>query len=210
MLNRYLFCFPQGGINNIFEVIYICLEYCIKYNRILVIDTRYITTFRDDIHKYFKFESDIIYKDNIDTLFKQIRNKSIYPNIFKTNESYMATVCKIKFTKFGYMYAYINVSISLLNPYDEDVIIFSNAISGTNIKEILKITQFTPKFKKELSNRLKLLPSNFISIHIRNTDKKSDYIRFIKENEKHFINKKIFIASDSWESIDYVKKKIWC
>ena len=42
---RYFFCFPQGGFNDFCQIIWNCLEYCINFNRILVIDTRYIITF---------------------------------------------------------------------------------------------------------------------------------------------------------------------
>ena len=51
-LTRYMFCFPQGGFNDFCQIIWNCLEYCKNFNRILVIDTRYIITFKDDFRKF--------------------------------------------------------------------------------------------------------------------------------------------------------------
>ena len=204
---RYLFCFPQGGISNMFEVIWRCLEYCKNHSRILVIDTRYTSTFRANIHEYFKFESDIIYKGDIDLLFNSVKNGSIYPNIFTIPETYKSIVSKFKFSKFGYLSNQVKVSISLKEPYDEDVVLFSHCIGGTGIKYLVKNMVFTPKLQNELSRRMSFLPKDYIGIHIRHTDRTSDYISFLKEKQDVFIGKKIFVASDNWECINYVKNK---
>ena len=52
-MTKYMYVFPEGGFNNICQIIWKCYEYSLKYNRKLVIDTRYICTFRDDIRKNY-------------------------------------------------------------------------------------------------------------------------------------------------------------
>ena len=68
---RYFFCFPQGGFNDFCEIIWISLEYCKKFNRILVIDTRFIITFKDD----FNVKSRMVYGGiQIMTIYKKELN----------------------------------------------------------------------------------------------------------------------------------------
>ena len=76
---KYFFTFPQGGFNDMCNIIWNCYNYSLKYGRILVIDTRYCISVEDDIRKYLLFSNPIIYNDNIDILYNTIKNKSSYP-----------------------------------------------------------------------------------------------------------------------------------
>ena len=76
---KYFFTFPQGGFNDICNIIWNCYSYSLKYGRILVIDTRYCISVEDDIRKYLLFSSPIIYNDDIDILYNSVKNKSSYP-----------------------------------------------------------------------------------------------------------------------------------
>ena len=70
-MTKYMYCIPEGGFNTICQIIWKCYEYCLKYNRILVIDTRYVSSFRDDIRKYFIFTLHQIFDGDIDRCYAQ-------------------------------------------------------------------------------------------------------------------------------------------
>ena len=99
----------------------------------------------------------------------------------------------------------INISIKLTKSYEEDVIIYANCIGGFGIIELLPIIFFKPILKTYIANRLAKLPDNFISLHIRNTDRKSSYKEFIKEHYDKLHDRKIFVASDNYECIEYIQ-----
>lgn len=210
---KYLFTIPQGGFSNICHIIWICYEYCKKYKRTLVIDTRYVSTFRDDIRKYLIFHSDSIFTGDIDDLFTTLKNKPMYPGqlakVFQ-REEYSSVIRKLKFTKMGYMFKVsddntVNFKIDLNKEYSEDLIFFSNCGGGKGLKELFEMVDFSTSLKTYINNRFKCLPNGYISIHIRHTDRKSYIAEFLKVNEAHFKNKDIFIASDNYECINMIK-----
>jgi hypothetical protein len=211
---KYLFVIPQGGFSNICHIIWKCYEYCIKYNRILVIDSRYTSTFRDDIRKYLIFKSKIIFMDDIDCLFNTLKDKIFFPSSLKEcikENNYKIVISRLKFTKTGYIYKIteeniIKLTIDLRKDYSEDVLFFSNCGGGVGLLDIFQIIEFSSTLKNYINNRLQKLPSNYISIHIRNTDRKTDLINFIKKNEYNFKNKSIFLASDNYKTIEEMKK----
>lgn len=49
---RYLYLLPDGGFNDILSRIHICMKYCHKYNRILLINTKY-TCYNINFSDYF-------------------------------------------------------------------------------------------------------------------------------------------------------------
>jgi len=68
----YFFCFPQGGFNDFCEIIWSSFDYCKKFDRILVIDTRYIVTFKDDFRNYIIINDPLVYTGDIDILFDDL------------------------------------------------------------------------------------------------------------------------------------------
>ena len=48
-----------------------------------------------------------------------------------------------------------------------------------------------------------MLPKDYISVHVRNTDYKSDYKSFYQINKKNFENKNIFFATDDFEALEF-------
>lgn len=211
-MTKYLFCFPMGGINNMFEVINRCYKYCLKYNRILVIDSRFVYTFNADIHNFIYFKPAIIYKDDIDKLFTTIQttSKTIYPDIFTNNRhNYKDIIQQFKFTTSGYIYKMPNndiknLTINLNVDYKEDVILYAKCIGGNGILDIFKICELKTDVKTEINNRLKKLPKPFVSLHLRNTDKKSDTLSFVANILPFLTNKHVFVATDNYQSLQHV------
>ena len=79
--NKYLICYPAGGINDMFRYHIIpCWIYCKRYNRTLVIDTRN-SWLKEDIRKYVFFNSDIVFNGDIDVLLSHLKedNNLFYP-----------------------------------------------------------------------------------------------------------------------------------
>ena len=69
-----MICLPGGGFNDMLAVISRCLNYSVKHDRLLIIDTTKAEWFKKNIHDYISFQHKNIYIGNI----KQII--PIYPN----------------------------------------------------------------------------------------------------------------------------------
>ena len=209
---KYMYVFPEGGFNNICQIISKCYEYCLQYNRILVIDTRYICTFRDDIRKYLIFTLPQIFDGDIDILFNSLKKTStFYPsqlkNIFNDEKlDYKTIISKFKFTKKGYFYNDIQLTIDLNKDYKEDFIFYSQCSGGIGILNIFKNVKLYKKLKDTIKKRISKLPKEYISIHIRNTDRFSNLNDFIKINHLNFKDKNLFVSSDNLNSIKHMQK----
>ena len=211
-LTRYMFCFPQGGFNDFCQIIWNCLEYCKNFNRILVIDTRYIITFKDDFRKFIVVNDPVIYNDDIDILFSTITNGTFFPK-FTDDISKISNVKQIV-SKFSwkkltciYYDDKINMSFPLKNnDYKEQFLFFSTVQGGLNIVKLLQISNIELTLKEKIRNRFLSLPENFISIHVRNTDYTSNFKKFFENHFNDFKNKNIFLATDDYKVVNFFKE----
>lgn len=213
-ISRYFFCFPQGGFNDICQIIWNCLEYCRKFNRILIIDTRYIITFKDDFRNFIIINDPLVYKDDIDELFCAIKNGTFFP-IFVDDITKISNikglVSKFSWKKLSFIYYdnKVNMTFSLKNDYEEQFLFFSTVQGGSNIVKLLKISNIESSLKEKIRNRYLSLPENFISIHIRNTDYTSNFKKFFENHLNDFKNKNIFLATDDYKVVNFFKENIF-
>jgi len=172
---KYLVCLPGGGLGNMLWAINLSINYAIKYDRKLIIDSTKEGWFKKNIVDFINISHSVI----IDKILTE------------------STYTKVKLNK----------------NYDEEVIYNYSALHPHNF-DIFKYITIKKIILDEFYKRLSLLPKKFISIHIRNTDKKSDYLDFLKINETKFVGKNIFLASDNFTVIEHIKKtygsKVFC
>jgi len=201
---RYIVCYPCGGITDMFTVIGECLQHAVMYNRILVIDTRKVEWFKESIHDFIHFNQPRIYKGDIDELYKTLNTMDTYPPEVKGDLSNFHTV----YSQERGLFLYKNTVPSLINTlrdYAEPVIVFSSTCHMI-IYNIMKFVEFKDCITSVFEERRAKLPEDYVGIHIRNTDYKSDVPTFLKENEAVF-QTPFFLASDDRSTIDYMKDK---
>ncbi len=205
---KYVYCIPKGGFNDHLTCIIRALDYCKKYNRILLIDT-INSTYMINFASYFDFPyNNVIYdsKKIRDILYNN--EITIYPNIL--NGQMMCLLnndINFSFTREKNIY-YENITLAL--PYsdvNEDVIVFVTMgfRLGYNLFKDLIIKT---NLKQILNDRYNTLKKPYISIQIRNTDYKCDYKRLYKKN-KDIIHSAsdIHIATDDINALDFFVKK---
>ena len=207
---RYVICLPQGGIHDMWSRIQSVLYYCQQSNRIMVLDT-YKNWFRDDWRNYFTIDSPYLYKGNqsesealITTLLKK-RSHEIFPPQL-SGKTYHE-LPHAKWIAPGHMEMDgIKVSSSLKRMYDESVVVYADCGSSHHILPLFSIIRFHDSILQELQRRRALLPEQFVSVHIRNTDYKSNVDQFIREHWILFKKYPLFVASDHAESIEKFKQ----
>jgi len=202
---KYFILSPRGGFNDMCNVIWQCYKYCVKYGRILVIDTRYGIEFQDDIKNYLIFSDPTIYMGDMDRLYNQLQNEDGYPSKFYPSLFKDAIGNRVCVYKVGDL----KIRVNLSKDYKENVIFHINCGRGNGIEHVFKklISGFTPIVMNELHNRFNSLPSDYISIHVRNTDYKSNVPYFMKINDVNFRDKDIFIATDDINTINVFKTR---
>lgn len=217
MKEKYLLYRPLGGLNDILCQINYCYNYCIKFNRVLLIDTSFIyeqNTISNSFDKYFNFIKKV--KIQIITNKEQIYNiisdekKSIYPTSLKnliTMENFQSNENNLSHENIFYL-----KKIS----FNEDIVVHYSYGGGRESRKIINLMKINKSIGIIFNQIYLEIKKPYIGIHIRNTDMTSDY-KFFLENNFDLINSyhNILLATDSIESKNYFynifkDKNIFC
>jgi hypothetical protein len=196
---------PKGGFNDMLFVIDKCLRYCIKHERILVIDTRRSFWFLRDIHEYIEFSHPLIYKGDMDTIFATLNKLESYPPGTRGKHP-ITEVYNDKNICFRSTIDKIDISPDLGMSYTEDVVVYSHCGGGIPVT-LLPTMKFKPVVVVNFIEKFQRLPSGYTSVHIRNTDYVSDLDTFLEENHGVLTETPFFLASDNANTIETIREK---
>jgi len=209
---KYMLCIPGGGICDMIFVISYCLEYAIKNNRTLIIDTTRIDWFKESIHDFIAFNHPLICIRDPKISLRDIRPNSIFPEDLNTHH-----LCDFPIY-VNYKDARMqtenraSLTIDLSKSYKEDIIVYcfwadSKLADVPNRFDITPYMKFKTNVLSVFRERRKLLPKSYVSFHIRNTDHKSDVSKFVEEHDHIFKTHPCFLASDNKQNIEDIKDK---
>jgi hypothetical protein len=218
-MQKYLLCCPYGGYNDQISVIYHCYIYCQQVGRTLLLYTNCIdkneeiddgiqnTIYTFDLNKYIHFELEnfISDKETIENILENIQDNDILQympiydlNIPKKLKKYIRYDTQDENLVFlSRDYLFYNFEHKLMCYYN---------CGGNYDLDINYLNKFF--FKEQIKtlyeDRKKLLPENYVSFHIRNTDYNCDYKKIFEEYE-NLLEFPIYLATDSVEVLKYVK-----
>lgn len=211
---KYVYLIPMGGFNDILTRIYLALDYCRQTNRVLLLDTRK-TCYKICFDDYFYFKNiDVTVITDINTIETIFYDTtlSIYPDNIKDRDLniFYLNVFNFKHSS-GTIFMYDNTILNLpTSNINLDIIVHVQAGIGTsqNGLIIFKSIYFKQNIIDHVKEQFSKLPLPYLSIHVRNTDYKCDYIRLYETNKEliHSYNA-IYIATDDKESLDFFKSK---
>lgn len=209
-MRKYVYYEPMGGLNDMLCCINYAINYCIKNNRILIINGMK-TEYRVNLSDYFSLNINNVILDvnKIINIFAN-NNFSVYPNEF--NGKLMDIVTgKIKFeyhTPYSYIYWPDNVILKW--PYKkiyEDVLVTANCGSGNSFV-LFNQLKLKPIIKDECYKRYNLLDKPYLCLQIRNTDYKTNYEDFYDTNKEIISSyKEIYVATDDKKILDFFINK---
>jgi hypothetical protein len=202
----YVYLSPQGGFNDMLCNIHRTIDYCVKTNRTLLVDTTkssYGINFSD--YFYLKdIQISIITDVNIIRSIIADDSLSIYPNNITDRN-----IDNWTFTWTPRSIYTLNKTLLRL-PVDsckEDIIIHSVCGGGSGIV-LFKQLFFKKHIIDHIKHQFEKLPSKYISIHVRNTDIKCDYKLLYNQNKDliHSYNT-VYIATDDSNSLDFFRSQ---
>lgn len=96
------------------------------------------------------------------------------------------------------------LTFSFTSNYDEDLLIHEQCGGGFGLPA-LSYFRFKTSVRKEINNRLRHLPKNYMAVHVRNSDVTSDYKLFF-HSIKHIIEgKNLLICTDGFDVLTYAR-----
>jgi hypothetical protein len=100
--------------------------------------------------------------------------------------------------------------MNIKKSFDEDIVFYRRCGRMFSpeyyYKHFLSICKLTPLVKEVYSERKQKLPQEYISVHVRNTDYKSNVDGFINKHSKIFEANTMFLASDDYDTIQKFKQ----
>jgi len=180
----------MDGFNDMLSEIDRCYNYCLRYNRTLVIDSSKCW-FKEDIRDYINFDSPIIYKGSNNELYDVLNEGTVYPEFLKG-------AIKTFVAKKAPYYKYYSDGLLIDSDLDSDCEAVTKVYvyTGRSPHTILNICSFTPLVLHVFRERFNKLPKDYVSVHIRNTDLKSKVDTFIEIYKNKLTDCPIFLATD--------------
>jgi hypothetical protein len=200
----YVYLSPQGGFNDMLCNIIRTLEYCIKTNRTLLVDTTkscYGINFSD--YFYFKDIPVSIITD-VSEIRKIVADESltIYPDSITDRN-----LDNWKFL-WGNSCTYTLNGVYMELPQEEcdkKIIVHSTCGGGHGIK-LFKNIFFRQNIIDHVKHEFTKLPPKYIAIQIRNTDIQCDYSSLYLQNMNSIHSyDTVYIATDHQESLRFFR-----
>lgn len=203
----YLYAQPHGGFNDMLVQIQLCINYCHRFSRILLLDTYHSVCYKElNFSDYFKIKTPVKIIYDHDEILKIITDNpsfKIYPNCLQD------IMQDIVMGNFIIKYPYIdtnNIKLTLIpNIMKEHIIVYASCGGGNGTQLFSKLT-----INDEIIEYCKLkyfnMPKPYISLQIRNTDYKCNY-KILYDQNINLFNKHIYIATDDKLALEYFKSK---
>lgn len=203
-MNHYVIYKGTGGLIHMLGGLVFSIDYCIKYNNILVIDVISHKCYKHYLSDFFiincpqlQFSEDYnIVEPNVFFAKKySINDIKNYPNVEivdgKLNGNYQFYKYNIRFS---------------LQPVNKNQTIKIYAGPGMNdFKSILKYIKVKDEIVSIIKKHIKI--DNYIGVHFRNTDINNDINFFINEVKKNKYNN-IYLATDDSTAYDKFKNAL--
>ena len=210
---KYVLCRPEGGLNDMFVQISKCYDYCIKYDRTLLVDTVNNDGFKYNLSYYFESKSDLLkinYDEVLDILKVLKSNNSVsYPNI---NYLYHQSHFSNNLNNFVSDENNCLLTFDFDTWYHEELLVHDNCGGGFPNMEIFKKLRLKDHIKENFFEKYGKIvefcgKNEYLAVHIRNTDMKTDNIDNFINSISSRNNDSFFISTDDKYSLDTITNK---
>ena len=214
--NKYVLCRTFNGFHDMFCQILRCYQYCLQTGRILLIDTEvnWQGSINFNFSKYFDFNDKNIIYDTIEV--KKILNSRDF-TVYKDLNNYITDnyeIFRSGYDRFGEVVSDLKTGIELRFDFDKhyncDILLYYQGGSSSNMGgNLFKMLKLNNKILINIKEKYNLIKKPYISIYVRNTDYKTNYIKLYNENKEIIENSKnnIYLATDSKEVFNFFKSK---
>ena len=199
LADRVLLCVPRGGLNDTLCQIEKCWRYAAQFDRQLIIDTR-----RSGLMGQFSDYFSILEKDTqvLNTLehhhLTLLGARDCFPTELRGRLTTYTTTPTQGEAKTTYCdrESGAPVTFDFSADYPQDVLIHEQSGGGELSFSLLSKLVLADGVLPTIHERLSALPRDYLGVHIRNTDLKTDYETFFREIYPSTIEKTVLVCSD--------------
>ena len=169
---KYVLCRPVSGLNGTLNQIALCRDYAIKYGRILLVDGRYSGVLGD----FFRREGDGQVLKTTDEGFPDIDMLDCLPKAVQGRvSSIRSKASQVPGQKLA---VDVESEVPLTFPFDRDhpetLLLHQQWGGGRRSFDMIGRLTILPWLAMRVRNFIARLPHGYITLHVRNTDYKTD------------------------------------
>jgi hypothetical protein len=200
---RILLCVPHGGLNDTLCQIEKCREYALSYGRDLYLDTRR-SGLMADFDTFFELDRSpglncITRVD--DKTFVKLNMLSAFPSEVQGKiGGYLNIYCQKTHLQIEAASKSV-LTFDFARDYSEDLLVHEQHGGGLRSANLMRQLKLSAMARAYISERLAPLPVRYDAVHIRHTDYKTDYVKFLLELRGVVAQKYVVICSDNAEVI---------
>ena len=201
VVEKYLLCRPQGGLNDMLCQIEKCFRYAQASKRILIIETDYhgSSYFSDSMSKYFVSCRSNLLLGAVEYIpdFDQL---DVFPRFLYGRVSSYSVIWNKKYQYFYDDVIGEKITFDFSMDYNESLLVHHQLGGGSLSLWALSRLRVHEDVIEELLKRIKLISKPYAAIHIRNTDHETDYRQHL-DHLNQTIQAPIFVATDNADTL---------
>lgn len=204
---RVVLCVPRAGTNDVLCRIQECWAYAEKYNRTLIIDSTK-SGLLGPFPEFFSFKpSKLKIIEQVDAdLMKKLNSFACSPAPFEGRlDTYTANYVP-EVGNYCEIAIGVQIAFDRDRDHDEQLLLYEQSGGGGGSVGLLPKITLSPKIMPLVCERLANLPSDYIAVHVRNTDYRTNYGRFFFDIYPRTVGRNLLICSDDHEVIQKAKK----
>jgi hypothetical protein len=210
--DRLVLCRPEGGLNDVLCQIEKVCKYAEQFDRSVIIDTNHHSTgsIRDHFSRYFVSRQKRVFLDLTAIEFK-LKNVSVVPSFIASDLLQYDAHFDRELGYFVEKNTRQPITFDFTKNYAEPLLVHhaSGRLRGASVAALSRL-RLHDNLADELTKRLKSIGSNYVSVHIRNTDYKTNYQVVLNQLRNHPALRdceNLFVATDDIACLEACKNK---
>ena len=206
-LNKFVFCRPHGGFNDILCQVELCWRYAERFDRALVLDGQ-TCGMLGSFAPYFvpKANKIPVFTNVTEELFAHLNALTCYPHSIQGRLDKYISEIQPDLNKMVVSDSREKLAFDRKRDYSEQVLVHEQFGGGTRSRAGLSRLTLSPDIVSLVESALEKLPRSYIGIHVRNTDRRTDYKELFEKLFVKVTGRNVLICSDDPSVLSFGRK----
>lgn len=205
--SQYLLCRPQGGLNDTLCQIETCWRYAETHRRFLVVDATQ-SGFLDDFSNYFEpRHGNAAVRLTLDEReLSAFNDMDARPDVVSGRIADYRVVYDFSVRNFLEEESGTRMTFDMVHHHSERLLVHHQCGGGGVAVDCLERLKLKESVAAEIADRLSGIDRPYISVHVRNTDLKTDYAAFFETIRPRVAGKRVLLCSDDHACVAEAKR----
>ena len=204
---RYVLCRPEGGLNDVLCQIEKCWQYAERFDRTLVIDTSFCE-FNDAFTRYFSVATPstaLVLPELSASVLDRLEAFDVLPHQVRGRLRTYTSVYSSQQGNFVDDASGARLTFDFETDHPESCLLHNQCGGSTVAINCLKRLRLVPDIADDLRRLFAKIGDNYVAVHVRNTDYRTDYKRFFKSIEREVDDVDLLVCSDDATCVEFAR-----